>query len=251
MTGPEPLDLARPRGVRELLGIAIRIYFRHLPAVLAIAAAVVVPVQLIVTGIGLEELTSSYRETSTAAETILPTVVSFLIVAPLIAAATIHVLQRLAAGEQPHAGHALQAGLDVFPFVFLAVLLAAAGIAAGLLLFIVPGVFLAVRLYFVPQTVVFDGARGPDALRRSWELTRGFWFRTLGIVLLANLLVLLPGLLVLAPLQSLAESADRQSIALAGMILTETLTAPFVALVSTLLFFDLRARRAAATAPMS
>ena len=35
------------------------------------------------------------------------------------------------------------------------------------------------------------------------------------------------------------------AIALAGMILPESLTAPFVALVSTLLFYDIRARRSA------
>ncbi|MEX1141201.1 MAG: hypothetical protein WD993_02640 [Thermoleophilaceae bacterium] len=251
MTVAERLDLARPREIRDLLGTAIRIYLGHLPTVLAVGAAVVVPVQLIVAGIGLEELTSSYRETSTTAETVLPTVVSFLVIAPLLAAITIHVLQRLAAGDAPRPGPALQAGLDVFPPVFLAVLLAAGAIAVGLAIFIVPGIFLAVRLYFVAQNAVVDRAHGIDALRHSWELTRGFWWRTLGVVLLANLLALLPGLLVVVPLQSIAESADRQWISLAGMILAETLTAPFVALVSVLLFYDLRARRAAATAPMS
>jgi hypothetical protein len=65
------------------------------------------------------------------------------------------------------------------------------------------------------------------------------------VVLLANVVAFLPASLVVFPLQALAESADRQAISLAGVILTETLTAPFVALVSTLLFFDLRARRSA------
>ena len=246
MSETERLELARPRELGDLLGDAINIYFRHFPTVFAIAAAIVVPVQLIVAGIGLEELTASYRENDTTAELVLPTVVSFLVVAPLIAAATIHVLQQLAAGERPRAGRAIQAGLDIFTPVFLAVLLAGAGIALGLILLIVPGIYLAVRLLFVPQTVVIEGERGTDALRHSWETSRGFWWRTFLVILLANLIAFLPSLLIVSPLDSLADSADRQAISLAGMILTETLTAPFVALVSTLLFFDLKARRAAA-----
>jgi hypothetical protein len=244
---PERLDLARSRGIGDLLGDALRIYFRNFPVVFAIAFAVVVPVQLIVSGIGLEGLTSGYRDDATTAETLVPTVVSYLVVAPLIAAATIHLLQRLAAAKPPQAGHAIQSGLDVFAPVFLAVLLAGAGVALGLTLLILPGLFLAVRLYFVPQAVVVDGGRGLEALRGSWRLTGGYWWRTFAVVLLANLIAFIPASLLVLPLQALAESADRQAIALAGMVLTETLTAPFVALVSTLLFFDIRARRSAST----
>jgi hypothetical protein len=245
---PERLDLARRRELRELLGDALRIYFRNFPVVFAIGLAVVTPVQAIVSGIGLEELSSGYREDQTTAVLAIPTVVSYLVVAPLIAAAAIFLLRELADGKPPHAGRSIQSALDVFAPVFLAVLLAGAGIALGLLALILPGIFLAVRWYFVPQSVVIDGARYGEALRGSWRLTKGFWLRTFGVVLLANLIAFLPASAILLPLQSLAESADRQAIALVGTILTEAITAPFVALVSTLLFFDIRARRSAASA---
>jgi hypothetical protein len=247
VNGPERLDLARPRGIGDLLGDALGLYFRNFPTVVAIAFAVVLPVQLIVSGIGLEELTSGYRESDDTAELLIPTIVSYLVVAPLIAAATIHLLQRLADGERPHAGRSIQAGLDVFAPVFVAVLLAGVGTALGLVLLILPGLYVAVRWYFVPQVVVIDAARSSDALRASWRLTDGFWLRTFGVVLLANVIAFLPASLIVLPLQSVAESADRQAISLAGMIVTESLTAPFVALVSTLLFFDLSARRTAQT----
>lgn len=243
MSGPERLDLARQRGIGDLLGDAINLYFRNFPTVFAIGLAVVLPVQLIVSGIGLEELTAGYRETDNTAELLIPLIVSYLVVAPLVAAAVIHVLQGLAAGEKPHAGRAIQTGLDVFAPVFVAVLIAGVATGIGLMLLILPGIFLAVRLYFVPQSVVIDGARSTEALRGSWRLSGGYWWRTFGVIVLANLIAFLPASLVVLPLQALAESADRQVISLAGMILTETLTAPFVALVSTLLFFDIRARR--------
>jgi hypothetical protein len=243
VNGPERLDLAKSRGIGELLGDAFNLYLRNFLTVFAIGLAVVLPVQLIVSGIGLEELTSGYRESDNEAELLIPLIVSYLVVAPLIAAATIHVLQRLAEGERPHAGRSIQAGLDVFAPVFIAVLLSGAGIALGLVLLIVPGIYVAVRWYFVAQSVVIDGGRSAEALRGSWRLTDGYWFRTLGVIVLANIIAFLPASIIVIPLQTLAESADRQVISLAGMILTEALTAPFIALVSTLLFFDIRARR--------
>jgi hypothetical protein len=243
VSAPERLDLAKARGIGDLLGDAINVYFRNFPTLFAIGLAVVLPVQLIVAGIGLEELTSGYQSDADTAELLIPTVVSYLVVAPLVAAATIHVLQRLAEGERPHAGRSIQSGLDFFAPVFAGVLLAGLGTALGLLLLVLPGVYVAVRWYFVPQAVVIDGARNAEALRGSWRMTSGFWWRTFAVVILANLVAFIPASLVVLPLQALAESADRQAIALAGMILTESLTAPFVALVSTLLFFDIRTRR--------
>ncbi len=248
MNEPERLDLAQQRGIGDLLGDALRIYLRNFWTVFAIGLAVVLPVQVIVSGIGLEELTSGYRSTDNTAELLIPTIVSYLVVAPLIAAATIHLLRRLADGERPHAGASIQAGLDVFAPVFVAVLLAGLGTALGLVLLIVPGVYVAVRWFFIPQAIVIDKARSTDALRASWRFTNGFWLRTFGVIVLANLVAFLPASLLVLPLQALAESADRQVISLAGMILTESLTAPFVALVSTLLFYDIRARRAATDA---
>jgi hypothetical protein len=48
---------------------------------------------------------------------------------------------------------------------------------------------------------------------------------------------------VASPAALLAEAVDLQAVALLGSILAETLTAPFVALVATLLYFDLKARK--------
>ena len=245
MNGSERLDLTRRRGVGDLLGDSLTVYFRNFATVFAIAFPIVAVVQLIVSGIGLEQLTSGYQEEATTAETLIPTAVSYLVVAPLIAAATIDVIQRLSTGERPHAGRAIQAGLDIFVPVFVAVVLAGIGIGIGLVALIVPGLYLAVRWLFVPQSVVIDGARGGEALRGSWRTTGGYWWRTFAVVVLANVIAFLPATLLVLPLQTLAEEADRQAIALAGMILTESLTAPFVAIVATLLFFDIRVRRAA------
>ena len=237
--------LDQPRDVSALFRDALAVYGSHFPTFIALGAVVVVPVQLIVSGLGLEYLTAPYDKSPAAAETVIPTAVSFLVVAPLITAICIHALRALAGGEGPAAGPAITAGFEAFPPLFAAVLLTAVGVALGLLFFVIPGIYVAVRFFFVPQTVVIDGERGAGALRRSWEQVEGFWMRTFGIVLLANLAATIPGVLISLPFASLAEEADRQVFALIGVIASEAVTGPFVALLSTFLYYDLRARRAA------
>jgi hypothetical protein len=231
------------------MGDALRVLFRHFWTFLALSAVVVVPVHLIVSGIGLEQLTADYDGSPSIEETIIPTVVSFLVVAPLIAAICIHALHSVAEGRSPPPGASIVEGFEAFTPIFFAVLLAAAGVAAGLLLLIVPGIYVFVRWYFVPQTVVIEDARGPAALSKSWDLTAGFWWRTLGVLVIGNLAALLPAVLLSAPLAAVAESTDRALWSLIGAIATETLTAPFLALLSTLLYYDLRARRRQAAIP--
>ena len=71
---------------------------------------------------------------------------------------------------------------------------------------------------------------------------QGRWWRTLGLVALANLAVAIPGLLVLAPFTALADSTDRAVWELVGSIVATSITTPFLALYSTLLYYDLVAR---------
>jgi hypothetical protein len=237
------LELRRARDLPDLLRESLALYFGYFGVFLALSGAVVIPVELIVSGIGMEQLSGPYDEELTLAETVVPTLVSFLVMTPLITAACVYALQAVAAGERPPIGETLTRGLEAFTPVFLALLIAAVGIALGLALLIVPGVYLAIRWFFIPQAVVLDGKRGVEPLRRSGEVVEGLWWRTFGIVALANVVAFLPSIVVVPPLRALAKSADRELIDLAGRALVELLTTPFLALVATLLWFDLQERR--------
>jgi uncharacterized membrane protein len=237
------LQLRQERDVGALFRDALAVFGRHVWLFILLSAAVVVPAELIVEGIGLEMLTSDYDSSPTLAEAAVPTVVEFLVVTPIIAAICIYALHVIAEGQRPRAGAVLVAGFEAFTPLFAAVLLAAVGIALGLLVLIVPGVYLAVRWYFVPQAVVVEGIRGPAALSRSSALVAGFWWRTFGLVVLANIAIAIPGFLVLAPFTAIAESTDRAVWSLVGSAVATSLTSPFVALYSTLLYYDLVTRR--------
>ena len=241
------IPLEQPRDVRALLRDSFRVYLRHFGTFLALGALVVVPSQVIVGGIGLEQLSADYDDTSPSwAETSIAAAVAFLVVAPLITAICIHALRSVAGGGSPGRREAIVKGFEAFSPIFFAVLLAAAGIALGLFLLIVPGIYLFVRWYFVPQSVVLEGARGTAALRASSRLVAGAWWRTFGLVVLVNLLVLLVIFLLGAPFTALASTTDRAIWALAGQIVVTSVTQPFIALFSTFLYYDLRERKRAA-----
>jgi hypothetical protein len=242
-----PLELRQPRDVGALFRETLAVFRAHAWLFIALSAVVVVPAELIVEGVGLEMLSGSYDESPGVPELTIPTIVQFLVVTPIIAAICIYALHQIAAGERPSAGQVLVAGFEAFTPLFGAVALAALGIALGFVALIVPGVFLAVRWYFVPQAVVIEGARGAGALSRSGRLVEGFWWRTFGLVVLANLAIAIPGFLLLTPFTAIADSTDRAVWQLVGSIATNSITTPFVALYSTLLYYDLRARTHAAS----
>ena len=249
MTEPEsaraPLDLRRPRDLGALIADSFSIYFRNFGAFLAIVGAVVVPVQLVVGGIGLGQLSSGYDETPGPGELGIPLAANFLVVSPLTTAMCIYALLDLSEGRKPRVRSAIQRGLDVFAPLLVAVLIYAGAVALGLLALILPGIYLLVRGWFVIQATVVEGRRGPEAFRHSWDLVAGSWWRVFGIVLVANLLVGGMSALISQPFLSAAESTDSAVFQLVGSLLGALLFAAPAALISTLLYFDVRARKGA------
>jgi hypothetical protein len=239
------IRLEQARDVRALLRDSFSVYLRHFGTFLALGALVVVPSQLIVGGIGMEQLTADYDTTAGWAETSIAAAVAYLVVAPLITAICVHALHSVAGGGSPGRREAIVKGFESFTPIFFAVLLAAAGIALGLFLLILPGVYLFVRWYFVPQAVVLEGTRSVAALRASSRLVAGEWWRTFGLVVLVNVIVALMIFVLGAPFTILANETDRALWALSGNIVATAVTQPFIALFSTFLYYDLRERKRA------
>ena len=238
-----PLDLRRPRDVGGLISEGIGLYLRELGTFIAIAAAVVIPVHLIVSGIGLGQLTSDYDSTPSAGEQLVPIAADVLVVAPLMSAMCIYAMLDVADGRKPSAARAIQRGLDVFAPLLLVMVLYAAGVTLGLLALIVPGVYLLVRWSFVIQATVIEGKRGPESFRRSSEIVAGSWWRVFGITLAANFLIIGLSTVFTLPFLAAAESADKAVFELIGRTLGGVLFGAPAALIATLLYFDVRLRK--------
>ncbi len=247
MTVPGRADLSRPRDLGALLADSAAIYRKHFWTFLAIAAVVVVPVNAIVLGLGLGEFTGGYDSSTgldgkNPASAYVPVVVQLLVIGPLVAAMALNALLEISAGRKPRAIQSIQAGLDAFAPVFWPVLIALAIEILTIPTVVIP-LLLLFRLYLVPQVVVMEGKRGTDALRGSWERTRGFTWRVIGAVLVVQLAFQIIGGLVATPLYAVAKSADSEALSLAGGTLGQTLAVAPIGIFAALLYFDLGARR--------
>jgi len=256
-TAPERLELDQPRTLGPLLSDSLRIYWRNLPRFFAIGLAVVLPAEAIVSGVGLGMFGSGYRSDRPLGADLMPQVVQLLVTTPLIAAICVYALLDLAEERRPAVRSAIQRGLDRFAAVFVPVAAAVACEAAAVFLLVVPlalavssalvptiviPIALAVRWYFAPQAVVIGNARRLDALRASWELTRGSAWRVFGTLVLAYVALLWTAGLISVPLIAAARSADSGALVVAANVLAESLAAPAIAILATLLYYDLRAR---------
>jgi hypothetical protein len=257
LTAPRRLDLDQPRTFGALLSETLGLYFRNFLRFVALGLAVIVPAEAIVSGVGLGMFGAGYSSHRPLAADLMPEVVQVLVTTPLIAAMTLFALLDLAAEQRPSARRAIQRGLDSFAAVFVPVAAAVGTELLLTLLFVVPLALavssafvptlvipfaLAVRWYFVPQAVVHGGSRRLAALRASWELTRGSAWRVFGIVALAYIALLWAAGLVSLPLVAAAKSADSGALVVAANVVAQALAAPAIAILSGLLYFDLRAR---------
>jgi hypothetical protein len=113
---------------------------------------------------------------------------------------------------------------------------------AGLTLIIIGipiAVYLIVRWLFVPQTVIVDGASATGALHASSELVRGSWWGTLGRALVVALLVLSSNLVLLSLVARGPDALYALVSAIAGAF-----TTPYLAIAFTLIYFDLKTKKA-------
>jgi hypothetical protein len=248
--GPEPvapesaarLDLARPRTAGEILSAALELYRRYWRGFLVMAFAIVGPIDLILYGLVGGYAWSDYDGAVSPLAGALLAFEPLVLTIPLVTAVHVRAVMSIGRGERPPVWGSVRAGWDDLPAVSWAVLFAIAGSALGFLAFILPGIWLAVSWEFAAQAVVVEGCRGTAALRRSFELVRGRWWRVFGIIFLLSLLAQAASALVSLPLDALARSVDSGALFTLSRIVGDTIAYSLIALAGTLLFFDLRAR---------
>ncbi|MDQ3822721.1 MAG: hypothetical protein M3321_05720 [Actinomycetota bacterium] len=128
--------------------------------------------------------------------------------------------------------------------IVVAGILAGIGVFLGLLLLIVPGLVLMTWWVLIIPVIVLEGTSAGTSFGRSRELVRGYGWRVFGVIVLTILLLIGFGIvlgLVLTPLADWLQS-------FVSNIVSGGLTAPFIALTWTLLYYRLRQARSAAAA---
>jgi hypothetical protein len=135
--------------------------------------------------------------------------------------------------------------------VLVAGLIAAIAIGIGFILLIIPGLVLLTFWCLIVPSIVIEGKSAGESFGRSVDLVRGRFWPVLGIVVLTALIYIGFGIILSIILSPLADWLQ----SFVSTIASGTLTAPFFALVLTVLYFRLSAAAeqvapAAATTPV-
>ena len=133
-------------------------------------------------------------------------------------------------------------------------LLSGLAVMIGMILLIIPGIFVLCRLLVSVPVLLIEG-RGPrDSLSRSWDLTQGAAGRAFVIFLLYMVIVIALALLFVSPFSALAVYAGLKNpemvrfwtfMADLGNRVSSTLVSPILLISSSVFYFDLRVRKEA------
>lgn len=222
----------RPRTLGEILSEAFRIYRENAANLLVIVAVVVVPLSLVSAVVSW-----SFGVTGLLLGAAIAVVIWAILQAAMLRGAALATI-----GDPVDVEASYRWGLSRFGSVLLVAVLVGIVVAVGFLLLIIPGfIFLAFLSVSEPALIV-ENRRGTEAMSRSWNLVRGHFWHALVVILVAYIITLVvQGILT-------AIGGDNWFVRWIFTAIAQIITAPFTALVTVLLYLDLRARTEALTA---
>jgi hypothetical protein len=263
----------RPLGVGEVLDVAINLYFRHFGRLLAIAAVVAVPLAILIfvlDMIALQEApitdpdaalyeigdtTRVLNETRYVVVSLIGAGVSAIAFLLIIGATFRSVSEAYFdrdAGLRASIGFAARRAHSLLWLTLLVVLAVGLGMLVAFVTFsflaVIFGIWaLVVWSLSVPALMVED-ARGIKAMRRSFNLVTGRWWRTFGALVVGFVFIGLFQLLTALLQEAIGSLAEDSVVAYVAVLdisfaVSTILTAPLQAAVVTMIYYDLRVRR--------
>jgi hypothetical protein len=124
--------------------------------------------------------------------------------------------------------------------LILAGVLAAIGVVAGLLLFVIPGLYLLTRWALIAPALILEDLAAGESFTRSHELVTGNGWPVFGLLVLLFLIEVVVGAVVLVVLGGASGAFVSTWI---GSAVANTLITPFIAIVTTLVYFRLAVER--------
>ena len=237
-----------PKTLGEILSAAFNIYKANASKLLLIVAIVVVPLSFIsalfsgvvfagtereVIGTGLVVTERSFGLFLAGA---LVTAVISVIISAVLQAAILRAAAQATIGDPVDPEESYRFGFKRLGSVILVSLLVGLAVVGGLILLVIPGLIFLVFLSVSVPVLIVENRRGTEAMSRSWNLVKGHFWHAVGVIIVAAIITAI----VSGIIGSIGGDAwvVRWIFTAIGTILT----APFSALVSVLLYLDLRAR---------
>ena len=240
----------QPRGVGEILQAGFELYRRHWQELMTIAAGVIVPVTLVQYFL-MHQLAAKAEVVERNGQLTLQVSngffrrLAFTVVVALLSALLYQVLSgaltRAIAGDFVGTSFSLE---DNYRFalsklgpILVVSILAGLAVAAGFILFIIPGIWIGVRLSVSGPSLIIENKQGTSALSRSWNLVRGFWWPVFGVFFVAAVISGIVSAVLAVPFGS---NWFLRSI---GAMIGSIVTLPFMTCVLVLVYLDLRTRK--------
>jgi hypothetical protein len=262
----------RPLSVGEILDVALKIWRRHFLALAKIVLFVVAPVQILSSLLLASAIPNSdaffdpsaFDTTTNTTSDIfgenfdggdaaaffaafgLVTLLSGLAFV-LASAATLRAITVAYMGGTPDWKESLRGAVSRLGSLVWLALLMGLGVTLGFVFCLAPGIWLAVSWSLAFVALVAENLSGAAALRRSYNLVRGRWWATFGVLLIAFMLNAIVDQIVAIPFAIgsffSADSIVGFSLSAVAKIISDVITTPFVAAVFVLVYFDLRVRK--------
>ena len=264
----------RARGVGEIIDQAFRIYRSHFLLCLAVVSVINVPVLLLINGVNAAISDMPLGSSSSDLGSLVVFMQGFLLypaqaaLAVVVTAAYLNmavtfksVYKEVLTYYRPVLG-VMAAQLLIW--IILAAppyLVVLAGLAAGetnldltfllpaLFIFYIPYAIVQVRLNVTLPAAFIEDLPPTQGLERSWYLTRNYWWRTFGLLvvmaILSAVIAAAPALLIGSLVESLLRPDQdvMASINVAITMLTDTIFQPVALITSILYYYDLRVRK--------
>ncbi|MDJ0697515.1 GYF domain-containing protein [Mastigocoleus sp. MO_188.B34] len=123
---------------------------------------------------------------------VLLSVIYWVCVLPFVSGASIFYVQQNLTQQGVTIADSMQKAGEKFVQLVLAQFILLLILIAAFICLIIPGVYLSLRLSFVYYAVMIENRPATDAISRSWNLTKGFWWGIFWAFFILGLVVGLP-----------------------------------------------------------
>jgi hypothetical protein len=237
--------------IGDILDGAVKLYRARWKALMAIVAVLVVPLNFLEAYVTRHLPPAFARKpfpSGSEHEVVWLVILSalyFLLFFPLLAAGVARGSVKTYLGQEVDVGDTYRFALRLVPSLLWILLLTFLAMLLGFVLLVIPGIIAMIRLSFATVIRVTEGHRGGAAISRSWHLSEGYFWKILWTGLVAGIFAALIGGLLVVPTELLFShlGPDAWLLSAVGSSIAETITTPYVTLVTVLLYLDLRIRK--------
>ena len=162
----------------------------------------------------------------------------------LVTGATVRVVSEAYLGQSPLFGDAMRFAGSRFGAILGANIMSGILTVLALLALVIPGIVVACGYSVAAEAAALESGSSSDALRRSWELTKGFRWKALGlgVVSICLILVVFVGVGVLGGILGGVMGGLDVVLAVIGACVS-MLIYPVIPCVFTVFYYDLRVRK--------